>query len=136
MRSMKGAWVLAVLVLLARAGGPAAANASGLPAAQQSPAPDNTKANAGDQSKATPTADRQKENASDLDITRRIRRAIITDKSLSTYAHNVKVVTQDGLVTLRGPVRSEEERDAIEAKAKEIAGNDKVTNELAVKPKS
>ena len=55
------------------------------------------------------------------------------DKSLSTYAHNVKIVTQDGQVTLKGPVRSEDEKKAIEDKAAEVAGNGKVTSELNVK---
>ena len=57
------------------------------------------------------------------------------DKSLSTYAHNVKIITQNGVVTLKGPVRSEEEKQAVEAKAKEIAGPGKVTSDLEVKPK-
>jgi osmotically-inducible protein OsmY len=58
------------------------------------------------------------------------------DKSLSSYAHNVKIITQEGMVTLKGPVRSEEEKQAIEAKAKEVAGGDKVSSELVVKPKT
>jgi hyperosmotically inducible periplasmic protein len=57
------------------------------------------------------------------------------DKSLSTYAHNVKIITQNGMVTLKGPVRSEDEKKAIEAKAAEVAGGDKVTNEMDIKPK-
>lgn len=57
------------------------------------------------------------------------------DKSLSTYAHNVKIITQNGIVTLKGPVRSDQERSAIEAKADGIAGKDNVTNQLEVKPK-
>lgn len=56
------------------------------------------------------------------------------DKSLSTYAHNVKIVTQGGQVTLKGPVRSEHEKKAIEAKAAEVAGDGKVTSELNIKP--
>lgn len=104
------------------------------PAGQEpAPAPDNTKVNKRDQSKTEPTADQQKENPSDRDITRRIRRAILKNKSLSSYAHNVKIITQDGMVTLKGPVRSEEEKQAVEAKAKEVAGADKVTNELEVR---
>ena len=82
-----------------------------------------------------PTADRQKDNRSDRDITQQVRKAIVKDKSLSTYAHNVKVITQNGMVTLKGPVRSEEEKMAIAAKAAEVAGQDKVTNQLDVKPK-
>ena len=99
---------------------------------QQSTAPaDNTKMNAGDQT----TADQQKEQRSDRDITKQIRQAIIHDKSLSTYAHNVKIITQDGVVTIKGPVRSEEEKKAVEAKAVEVAGEGKVNNQLDIKPK-
>jgi len=98
------------------------------------PAPDNTKVNDRDRSKAESTADQQKENRSDREITRDIRRSIVQDKSLSTYAHNIKVISQNGMVTLKGPVRSEEEKTAIEGKAAEIAGKDKVTSQLEVKP--
>jgi hyperosmotically inducible periplasmic protein len=96
------------------------------------PAADNTKANQGDRS-GDATADQQKENRPDRDITRDIRRSIMQDKSLSAYAHNVKIISQNGMVTLRGPVRSEEEKTTIEAKAAEIVGKDKVTNQLTVK---
>ena len=99
------------------------------------PAPDNTKVNERDKSKAEPTADQQKENLPDRELTRQIRRSIVQDKSLSTYAHNVKVISQNGTVTLKGPVRSDEEKTAVEAKAAEIAGKDKVTSQLEVKPK-
>lgn len=103
--------------------------------ANQDPAADNTKTNQRDQNPNEATADQQKNNRSDEDITQQIRRAIMKDKSLSTYAHNVKIVTQDGQVTLKGPVRSEDEKKAIEAKATEIAGDNKVSNELDVKAK-
>jgi hyperosmotically inducible periplasmic protein len=97
---------------------------------------DNTKVNRQDQNPAEPTADQQKNNRSDREITKQIRRAIVNDKSLSTYAHNVKIITQDGQVTLKGPVRSDEEKQAIEAKATAVVGENKVTSELAVKPRS
>lgn len=74
-------------------------------------------------------------DTSDRDITRQIRRSVEKDKSISTYGHNVKIITQNGMVTLKGPVRSEEEKKAIEAKAAEVAGADKITNEMEVKPK-
>jgi hyperosmotically inducible periplasmic protein len=112
--------------------------ASTLASAQDSsiaPAPDNTKVNQRDRTYGQPTADQQNENRTDRDITRGIRRSIMQDKSLSTYAHNVKIVSQNGMVTLRGPVRSEDEKTAVEAKAAEIAGKDKVTSQLEVKPK-
>jgi hyperosmotically inducible periplasmic protein len=102
--------------------------------AQQS-APDNTTVNQRDRNGTEPTADQQKDNRSDRDITQQIRRAIMQDKSLSTYAHNVKVITQGGQVTLKGPVRSNEEKHAVEAKAAEIAGESRVTSELDVKAK-
>jgi hyperosmotically inducible protein len=110
---------------------PAAQNAS---PADNTPA-DNTKLNERDRNANEPTADRQKENRSDREITQQVRKAIVKDKSLSTYAHNVKVITQNGMVTLKGPVHSEEEKKAIEAKAAEVAGQDKVTNQLDVKSK-
>jgi len=101
------------------------------------PAPaDNTKVNQRDQNANEPTADQQKNNRSDRDITQQIRQAIVKDKSLSTYAHNVKIITQNGQVTLKGPVRSDDEKHAIEAKAAEVAGGDKVTSELDVKSKN
>jgi hyperosmotically inducible protein len=105
------------------------------PASQPaSPAVDNTKMNQRDQNKTELTADQQKDNRTDRDITQRIRQSIMYDKSLSTYAHNVKVITQNGQVTLKGPVRSEGEKQAIETKATEVAGTNKVTNDLNIKP--
>ncbi|MDQ6760420.1 MAG: BON domain-containing protein [Acidobacteriota bacterium] len=104
-------------------------------AAPQEPAkaPDNTKVNKRDRKAGEPTADQQKENQPDREIARKIRRAIVADKSLSTYAHNVKVIVQGGAVTLKGPVHTEEEKKAVEAKATEVAGSAKVTNQLSVK---
>src|SRR4051794_20377725 len=67
--------------------------------------PDNTKTNQRDRNNAASTADKQKDNASDRKLTQDIRRAVVDDKSLSTYAHNVKIVTEGGMVTLKGPVR-------------------------------
>ena len=104
------------------------------PNSQTPPAADNTKTNERDRSANEPTADQQKDTRSDRDITQQIRRSIVNDKSLSTYAHNVKVITQHGQVTLKGPVRSEDEKKAIEAKAAEVAGENKVSSELNVKP--
>jgi len=54
---------------------------------------------------------------------------------LSTSAHNVKVIAQNGMVTLKGPVKTDEEKQAVEAKAAEIAGADKVSSEIRVAPK-
>lgn len=99
----------------------------------QAPA-DNTKINQRDRNANEPTADQQKENTNDRQLTAHIRRAIVKDKSLSTTAHNVKIISQNGAVTLKGPVKSEEEKQTIESKATEIAGAGKVDNELQVAP--
>jgi hyperosmotically inducible periplasmic protein len=99
--------------------------------ASQAP-PDNTKVNKRDRNQNEPTADQQKENTSDRQLAAQIRRAVVKDKSLSTSAHNIKIIAQNGTVTLKGPVKSEQEKQAIEAKAAEIAGASKVTSELEV----
>ena len=67
-------------------------------------------------------------NPSDRAITQEIRKGIHQDKDLSIYAHNIKIITQDGKVTLRGPVRSEDEKSSLQAKAVAVAGQDNVTN--------
>jgi hyperosmotically inducible protein len=100
----------------------------------KAPAPDNTKVNKRDRSKAEPTSDQAKNNVNDRDIMQKIRKSVVDDKSLSTYAHNVKIVSQNGKVTLKGPVRSEEEKKTIEQKAAEVAGAGNVTNEITIKP--
>lgn len=98
-------------------------------------AADNTKVNKRDRDSSAVTADQQKMNTSDRSLTQQIRKAVTSDKSLSTYAHNVKIVSQNGMVTLKGPVRSDEEKRAIAAKAAQVAGGaDKVTDEMSVAP--
>jgi len=96
--------------------------------------PDNTKVNRRDRNQSEPTADQQKENLNDRELAQQIRRALVKDKSLSSNAHNVKVITQNGAVTLKGPVNSEQEKQAVEAKAAQIAGADKVNSEIQVAP--
>jgi hyperosmotically inducible protein len=95
--------------------------------------PDNTKVNQRDRQPGEPTADQQKEKVSDRDLAQKVRQAIAQDKSLSTYAHNVKVIVQNGTVTLKGPVHSQEERHSLESKAAEIAGSGNVKDEMSVK---
>src|ERR1700674_1109372 len=97
---------------------------------QQTP-PDNTKKN---KDQANPTADQQKMNPSDRAITQKIRKAVHDDTSLSTYAHNIKIITQDGKVTLRGPVRTEEEKHTLQAIAVTVAKEENVTNQLEIAP--
>jgi hypothetical protein len=97
-------------------------------------APDDSKTN--QQDKGSATADQQAESQGDRELARKIRKAIIDDKNLSLYAHNVKVIARGGTVTLKGPVPSDEEKTAIESKAVEIAGAANVRNELTVKSKT
>ncbi|WP_245632440.1 BON domain-containing protein [Edaphobacter aggregans] len=118
MRLIRAASAATVFVCLAAA-----------PLVATAQAPDNSGQNKGQMQ----TADKQNNAKSDRDITAKIRKEIMADKDLSTYAHNVKIVTANGAVTLKGPVKSEEER----AKIAQIAGNtvsaDKITNEITVK---
>ena len=106
--------------------------------AQSTPAktqPDNTAVNKRDRNPGEATADQQKINPTDRALTAKIRSAIVADKSLSTYAHNVKIISQGGIVTLKGPVRSSAEVDSIVSTAAASAGGkDKVVNQLSVKP--
>lgn len=96
---------------------------------------DNTEINKRDQSQKELTADQQGETKNDREITRKIRRAIIADKSLSTNAHNVKIITVGGMVTLKGPVRSDAEKNAIEEKAAGIVGKTNIKSEIGIAPK-
>jgi hyperosmotically inducible protein len=93
--------------------------------------PDNTKQN---KDQTNLTADQQKMNPADRALTQKIRKAIHDDTTLSTYAHNIKIISQDGKVTLRGPVRSEDEKNNIEAKAVAVAGQGNVTDQLEIAP--
>ena len=124
-------FLLISLLLLSCAGLTLAQDSAG----QNAPASDNTKMNQRDRNPNEPTADQQSNNRSDRDIAQQVRQAIIADKTFSTYAHNVKVIAQDGQVTLKGPVRSDDEKRAVEAKATAIAGDGKVTSELTVESK-
>jgi hyperosmotically inducible periplasmic protein len=99
------------------------------PRGQQIPG-DNTKVNRTE----APTAQQHANNQADLETSRQIRKALVGDKSLSTYAHNVKIITRNGQVTLKGPVRTPEEKASIEAKATEIAGSGNVVDQISVVP--
>ena len=100
--------------------------------AQQPPAPDSTKAYPqADQN----TSDKESNAASDRALSQQVRKAIMQDKSMSTYAHNVKVVTQNGQVTLSGPVRTDDEKQTIVQKAAAVAGQDHVVDQISAAPK-
>ena len=96
--------------------------------------PDNTKVNQCDRKPGAVTADQQKANVADRELSRQIRRSIIGDQSLSTYAHNIKIISQNGVVTLKGPVKSADEKKAVVAKAVAVTGSaNKVTDQISVK---
>jgi osmotically-inducible protein OsmY len=103
--------------------------------AQDAPAvaPDNSAVNVRDRNPNAMTAGQQANAKTDVELTREIRRSVVKDESLSMMAHNVKIVTANGNVTLRGPVKTEEEKNEIATKAQAIAGTDKVDNQLEVK---
>lgn len=102
----------------------------------QQPQPDDTKKNLPTNHRDANRADQQGNGSSDVDITRKIRQAVVKDRSLSSYAHNIKIITRNGMVELKGPVGSQEEKDSIGAKATEIAGASNVKNDLTVKSPS
>jgi len=127
----RGTWIAAALMMtwtasISSAGDPATAAAEA-----QHPA-DNTGRNTRDSDGTTLTADKQSNSKSDAEITRQIRRAIVKDDSLSTNAHNVKIITNGGVVTLRGPVASVNEKTMVASMAAKIGGVGKVDNQLEV----
>ena len=112
----------------------AVAPAANAQTSDASPKPDNTTVNKRDRDAGQATADQQKNDSNDRELTKNIRRSIMADKSLSSYAHNIKIISQDGQVTLKGPVKSEDEKNSVLAKAPAIVGSpDKVTDQVSVK---
>jgi osmotically-inducible protein OsmY len=93
---------------------------------------DNTARNADTSALSQITPGDQGENEGDLKISAAIRKAVVDDNALSVNAHNVKIVTAGGVVTLRGPVKTEQEKTTIESKAKQVAGVTRVDNLLEV----
>jgi osmotically-inducible protein OsmY len=126
---LKNKWIVTTMAagILAVSGATLSAEQS------QTPAADNTKMNKADKGGGV-NADQGKNNQTDRALMQKIRQAVMADKSLSTYAHNVKIIAQDGKVTLKGPVHSEAEKQSIEQKATDIAGAGNVTNEITIKP--
>jgi hyperosmotically inducible protein len=105
------------------------------PAASDSTEADNTQRNSSEQNRDTNTAEKQSSSKDDLALTQKIRQAVMKDGSLSMNAKNVKIIAQNGKITLKGPVESQQEKDAIATKAGEIAGKDNVDDQLEVKAK-
>ena len=104
---------------------------SGMALAENYPA-DNTGKNVGDRDPGALTAGDQSSDAGDVAITQKIRQKLVGDKNLSTNAQNVKVITKDGVVTLRGPVDTAQEKAAVAAKAKQVAGVTHVEDQLEI----
>lgn len=96
-----------------------------------SPDKDNTAVNARDKNSDEKTPIDQNENKADIDLTAKIRKEVVATK-MSVNAQNVKIITQNGEVTLRGPVASAEEKQKIEDIARSVAGNDKVVSKLEI----
>jgi len=107
-------------------------SAESTPAPPAQMAPDNTGSNVRDRGDVTLTPGDQSESKADRTLTQRIRQAVVADKSLSTTAKNVKIITINGVVTLRGPVNSPQEKGNIEATAQRLAGTTKVDNQLEI----
>ncbi len=93
---------------------------------------DNSGKNVRDRAAGAMTAGAQSNAPADVKITQQIRKAVVADKQLSANAHNVKIITADGVVTLRGPVKTVKEKNTIGAKAQRVAGVSRVDNQLEV----
>jgi len=93
---------------------------------------DNTKVNVADRNMNSTTPFDQSNDQAAIDVTAGIRRAVMDDKSLSTSAHNIKIVTSGDVVTLRGPVASADEKKRIEALAVKAANGKQVRNEISI----
>ena len=97
------------------------------------PDADNTRMNKADQKNTQPTAQNQSNEKADRELAAAVRKAIVRDKSLSTNAHNVKVVAKDGTVTLRGPVRNDDEKTKVSQLTRQVEGVSNVDDQLLVK---
>jgi len=131
MKSLALTFVLTTLVLSLWSSPATAQSTDTRSQSSQSAAPDNTKSNA-DSDNRTPSADQQPNNKSDMDIAQSIRSSVMRDKTLSTDAHNAKIVAVNGTVTLNGVVDSAAERSTVEQLAAQVVGPGRVVNKLKV----
>jgi len=102
-------------------------------AADEKTKPDNTSINERDRSSETQTSGDQSNSSADLKITQAIRQALVKDSELSTTAKNIKIITDNGQVTLRGPVKNAQEKAKIDQLARSAAGGAKINDQLDVK---
>jgi len=121
-----------VLSVVGGCSGPSQSGDTSTAAPPAQTAADNSAKNVRDREGNTLTPGDQSASQADLDLTQRVRQAVVADKSLSTTAHNIKIITVDGVVTLRGPVASAQEQATVVAVAQQIAGVKKVENHLEV----
>lgn len=124
--------LLATVIITGGSLGPVHAENQTNPTLLAQTAPDNTGRNVRDRDGDTLTPGDQSSEQGDVELTRRIREAVVADKSLSTSAHNVKIITVNGVVTLRGPVVSAQEKTKIVETAQKLAGAKQVENQLEV----
>lgn len=103
------------------------------PQGQATPAADNTKMNNRDKGDPAQTPQTQSNAKADRELLASVRRTIVKDKSLSVTAHNIKILVEGGVVTLRGPVKSDEEKSKVESLAKSVAGVTSVDNKVDIK---
>ena len=122
MRSLFLAWTLATML-------------AATPAIAGEHDADNSAKNARDRGDETITPTDQGGSAADREVTANVRKAIVEDDALSMNAHNVKIVTTGGVVTLRGPVKSASEKSSVAAKAQKVAGVKRVDNQLEIEKK-
>lgn len=127
-----GTWIAAALMMMMWMPSYSNAGDAATTAAEAQYPADDTGRNTRDSDGATLTADRQSNSKADVEITREIRRAIVKDDSLSTDAHNVKIITSGGVVTLRGPVASSAEKTAVAKTAEKVNGVSRVNNQLEI----
>lgn len=120
-------WVIAATLCI---GATAASAQDTTPATAASAS--NTGINQRDRDAHNPTPMDQPNDKADIDLVAHVRKAIMKDGSLSTNAHNVKIVAASGVVTLRGPVRNDTERSKVEALASGVAGVQRVDNQLDI----
>ncbi|WP_295994432.1 BON domain-containing protein [Rugamonas sp.] len=107
--------------------------ASGTAAASTGASTTNTRLNTRDKNNTADTPQAQSNSKADRDLLAAVRRTVVKDKSLSTLAHNVKIMVANGAVTLRGPVHDDAEKSKIETLAKQVNGVASVENDLDIK---
>lgn len=124
---------LSLFLLAGTAIAQSTSTAPAVPPAQATPSADSTRMNERDRGNTEETAQSQMLGKGDRELLAAVRRSVVKDKSLSTMAHNIKILASNGVVTLRGPVKSTDEKSRVEALVKQVAGVSSVQNNLDIK---